>query len=83
MAFPAPDDTYPTKDPVADYLRAYAAAFDLPVQLHARVTGLTRTDDGFEVHTADQTYRAWQVVVATGPFQVPFVPPRPASWTPR
>src|SRR4029453_15285576 len=29
MAFPAPADTYPTKDPVADYLlQAYVAAFD-------------------------------------------------------
>jgi putative flavoprotein involved in K+ transport len=38
MAFPAPADTYPTKDPVADYLQAYAAAFDLPVRLNAKVT---------------------------------------------
>jgi putative flavoprotein involved in K+ transport len=76
MAFPAPDDTYPTKDPVADYLRAYAAAFDLPVRRNAKVTELRRREDAsFEVHTADQTYRARQVVVATGPFQVPFVPP--------
>jgi putative flavoprotein involved in K+ transport len=75
MAFPAPADTYPTKDPVADYLQAYAATFDLPVRLNARVTRLSRTDDGFEVQTADQTYQARQVVVATGPFQVPFVPP--------
>ena len=75
LAFPAPADTYPTKDPVADYLQAYAAAFDLPVRLSARVTRLSKTDDGFEVQTADQTYRARQVVVATGPFQVPFVPP--------
>jgi putative flavoprotein involved in K+ transport len=76
MAFPAPADTYPTKDPVADYLQAYAAAFDLPVRLNARVTRLSKTDDGFEVRTADSTYRAGQVVVATGPFQVPFVPPQ-------
>jgi putative flavoprotein involved in K+ transport len=76
MAFPAPADTYPTKDPVADYLQAYVAAFDLPVRLHAEVTELRRLEDGsFEVHTADATYRARQVVVATGPFQVPFVPP--------
>src|SRR6476620_10407909 len=40
MPFPGPPDTYPTKDPVADYLKAYAAAFDLPVRLNARVTGL-------------------------------------------
>jgi putative flavoprotein involved in K+ transport len=75
MAFPALADTYPTKDPVADYLQAYAQAFDLPVRLNARVTDLSRTEDGFEVRTADETYRARQVVVATGPFQVPFVPP--------
>jgi putative flavoprotein involved in K+ transport len=75
MPFPAPADTYPTKDPVADYLQAYAAAFDLPVRLNARVTSLTRTDEGFEVQTADASYRGRQVVVATGPFQVPFVPP--------
>jgi putative flavoprotein involved in K+ transport len=75
MPFPAPADTYPTKDPVADYLRAYANAFDLPVRLNSRVTELRRTDGGFEVRTADGTFRVRQVAVATGPFQVPFVPP--------
>jgi putative flavoprotein involved in K+ transport len=80
MAFPAPADTYPTKDPVADYLQAYAAAFDLPVRLNAKVTELRRLDDrSFEVHAADATYQARQVVVATGPFQVPFVPPMAAT----
>jgi len=82
LAFPAPADTYPTKDPVADYLQAYAAAFELPVRLNARVTRLSQTEDGFEVRTADQTYRAWQVVVATGPFQVPFVPPQARGFDP-
>jgi putative flavoprotein involved in K+ transport len=76
MAFPAPADTYPTKDPVADYLQTYVATFDLPVRLNARVTDLRRVGDDFEAHTADQVYRAGQVVVATGPFQVPFVPPQ-------
>src|SRR5215218_3491117 len=75
MPFPAPADTYPTKEPVADYLQAYAAAFDLPVRLNARVTDLRQTETGFEVRTADEVYRARQLVVATGPFQVPFVPP--------
>jgi putative flavoprotein involved in K+ transport len=75
MAFPAPADTYPTKDSVADYLQAYVAAFDLPVRLNGRVTGLTQTDEGFEIRTPDDVLHARQVVVATGPFQVPFVPP--------
>jgi putative flavoprotein involved in K+ transport len=82
MAFPAPADTYPTKDPVADYLQAYAAAFDLPVRLNARVTDLRRVGDAFEVRTADASYRARQVVVATGPFQVPFVPPQARALDP-
>jgi putative flavoprotein involved in K+ transport len=75
MPFPAPADTYPTKDPVADYLQTYVTAFHLPVRLNARVTSLTRTDEGFEVRTGDKTFYARQVGVATGPFQVPFIPP--------
>src|SRR5262245_32638949 len=75
MPFPGPPDTYPTKDPVADYLRDYATAFNLPVRLNARVTHLRATAGSFEIHTHTDVFRARQVVVATGPFQVPFVPP--------
>ena len=64
MPFPGPPDTYPTKDPVASYLGAYAAAFDLPVRLNARVTDLRRTADAFEAHTDGGVFRARQVVVA-------------------
>ena len=39
------------------------------------MTSLTRTDEEFEVHAADGTIHTRQVLVATGPFQVPFVPP--------
>ena len=74
LPFPAPAGTYPGKEAVAEYLRDYAAAFALPVELGARVTGLRRTDGGFQLSTADRTYAARQVVVATGPFQTPFVP---------
>ena len=76
MPFPGPPDTYPTKDPVASYLTAYAAQFNLPVRLNAQVTDLRRTADGFEARTGGGgVYRARRVVVATGPFQVPFTPP--------
>jgi putative flavoprotein involved in K+ transport len=75
MPFPGAPDTYPGKDAVADYLQAYVAAFSLPVRLNAPVNQLHKTAEGFEIRTQDETYRARQVVVATGPFQVPFVPP--------
>ena len=74
MAFSAPSDTYPGKEAVADFLRDYAAAFDLPVRLGKRVTELRRIGEGFEVRTDDEVYRARQVLVATGPFQSPFTP---------
>jgi putative flavoprotein involved in K+ transport len=74
MAFPAPTDTYPGKDAVAAYLHDYAIAFDLPVRLGRRVTALERVGEEFQVHAADEVLRARQVVVATGPFQVPLVP---------
>ena len=37
MAFPAAPGTYPGKDQVAGYLKAYAARFDLPVMPNTRV----------------------------------------------
>jgi putative flavoprotein involved in K+ transport len=75
MPVPGPPDIYPGKDAAADYLKAYAAAFGLPVRLNAGVTGLSRTAGGFEARTEDSVFRARQVVVATGPFQLPYVPP--------
>jgi putative flavoprotein involved in K+ transport len=75
LPFPAPAGSYPGKDAVADYLRTYASTFDLPVELNARVTGLRRTAAGFEVRTAGHTITTRQVIVATGPFQTPYVPP--------
>jgi putative flavoprotein involved in K+ transport len=75
MAFPSPRDSYPSKDDVASYLRAYASAFDLPVRLGAEVTSLTERRGAYVVRTADDVVVADQVVVATGPFQIPSVPP--------
>src|SRR6266571_8853184 len=75
LAFPSPKDTYPSKDDVATYLESYVSAFDLPVRLKANVTSLTQRDGAYLVTTADGEFTAGRVVVATGPFQVPFVPP--------
>ncbi|HEX6580439.1 MAG TPA: NAD(P)/FAD-dependent oxidoreductase [Actinomycetota bacterium] len=75
MAFPSPRDTYPSKDDVASYLQTYASAFDLPIKLNAKVTSLTKRDGGYLVTIADGGFTASNVVVATGPFQIPFVPP--------
>jgi putative flavoprotein involved in K+ transport len=75
LAFPAAPDTYPGKDEVANYLEAYAAKFGLPVRLNTRVTSLTRSGAGYVAKAGGEALEARQVVVATGPFQVPFIPP--------
>jgi putative flavoprotein involved in K+ transport len=75
LPFPAAPDTYPGKDDVADYLQAYAAKFKLPVRLDVKVTSLTRGGGGYVAKAGGEALEARQVVVATGPFQVPFIPP--------
>jgi putative flavoprotein involved in K+ transport len=75
LPFPAAPDTYPGKDDVADYLQAYAAKFGLPVRLGTNVTSLTRSGSGYVAKAGGEALEARHVVVATGPFQVPFIPP--------
>jgi putative flavoprotein involved in K+ transport len=75
LPFPAVRDRYPTKDDVADYLDRYVAAFDLPIRWNAPVTALTRDSDGiYRAEVGEEVLAARQVVVATGPFQVPVIP---------
>jgi putative flavoprotein involved in K+ transport len=75
LPFPAAADAYPGKDDVAAYLRAYAAEFALPVRLNTTVTSLVRTDGVYIAETVNGAVEAHQVVIATGPFQMPFTPP--------
>ncbi|GAA1604884.1 MULTISPECIES: flavin-containing monooxygenase [Kribbella] len=75
MAFPAPVDTYAGRDEVAGYLATYAERFGLPIKLNARVTGLRRAGAAFKADSPAGTFQARQVVVATGPFSTPYVPP--------
>ena len=83
MPFPAAADTYPGKDATADYLQAYAAEFALPVRLETTVTSLTRAGDGHYLAKAGaDVMEARHVVVASGPFQVPFTPPIAAELPP-
>ena len=83
LPFPAAADTHPGKNEVADYLRAYATAFELPVRLDTTVTSMTRAGDGsYLVKAGVDELEAAQVVVATGPFQTPFTPPVAADLAP-
>jgi putative flavoprotein involved in K+ transport len=74
LSFSGDPEGYPTRDEVIAYLEQYAQTFDLPIELNSKV-GRLRSDDGrFLLEVNGRTITADQVVVATGPFQMPFVP---------
>jgi putative flavoprotein involved in K+ transport len=76
-AFPGDPDSYPGRDQVVTYLSDYARALELPVELNSHVRAVRPADRGYRIELEDRSYQADQVVIATGPFQVPRVPPIP------
>ncbi len=70
-------DAFAAKDTVADYFAAYAAKIDAPIRCGVEVTSVRRHNDrpGFRVETSAGEIDATYVVAATGPFQVPVIPP--------
>jgi putative flavoprotein involved in K+ transport len=75
LPFPGDPDGYPTRDEVIAYLDRYAESFELPIELNNEVKELDRGDDArFRLEVDGRTITADQVVVATGPFQTPYVP---------
>lgn len=72
--FPAPKDSFPTKDEMADYLEAYVAKFGLPVRVNEPVRRLYKANGRFRLETADRAYEADQVVVAAASYQRPRLP---------
>jgi putative flavoprotein involved in K+ transport len=75
MPFPARPGSYPTKDEMADYLEAYAARFELPVRLGTAIETLTQEDGRFVARTNGSRIEAETVVVASGVYEKPYVPP--------
>lgn len=70
-------DGFPPKDGVADYFAAYAEMINAPIRCGVDVTKVERYRDrpGFRVETSAGEIEAAYVVAATGPFQVPVIPP--------
>jgi putative flavoprotein involved in K+ transport len=72
--FAGDPDGYPTRDDVVAYLEDYAERFELPIEENAPVRSLAGEAARFLLDLGGRTITADQVVVATGPFQAPFVP---------
>ena len=75
LEFHGDPEGYPSRDEVITYLELYAETFDLPVELGRQVRSVRSQDGVFVLDANGESLRADQVVVATGPFQVPRTPP--------
>jgi putative flavoprotein involved in K+ transport len=62
------------RDDFLGYLERYAAHFDVQPRLGTELRGLTRTGDGWRVHTSAGDLDADRVVLATGAYNRPRVP---------
>lgn len=63
-----------SREEVIAYLEEYVERFDLPVRGGVEVTAVRSDTAGFTIETTDGTYKAANVVVATGSFQQPRIP---------
>lgn len=75
---------FPGKDEMGDYLERFAEHFALPVTTGRGVVRLSRTPRGFAAATGSEgVTEARAVVIATGGFQLPRVPPFACALSPR
>jgi indole-3-pyruvate monooxygenase len=65
---------YISKDQYANYLKAYAAHFNIQPQFNHKVTAVQRRDENWEVTAGVDTFYGAHLVVATGYAQKPVMP---------
>jgi putative flavoprotein involved in K+ transport len=75
LPFPGDPEHYPGKDDIADYLERYAQTHELPIRYDSHVSSLEPADGGYRLQTQSGNYQAAQVIVATGAYQRPYIPP--------
>lgn len=75
LKFNAPKGHYPSKYEVSDYFKSYVKKFDIPVQLNTLITSVKKSVKGFHVIYNEGEILAKNIIVATGPFHIPYTPP--------
>ncbi|MFT7898467.1 NAD(P)/FAD-dependent oxidoreductase [Tenacibaculum ascidiaceicola] len=75
LKFNAPKGHYPSKYEVSNYFKSYVKKFDIPVQLNTLVTSVKKSAKGFHALYNEGEIVAKNIIVATGPFHIPYTPP--------
>ena len=68
-------DGFMLKDEIVEYLDGFAESFDPPIRENVEVKKVSKTEDGYDVLTSDGAWQCEQVVIATGGYDAPIVPP--------
>ena len=74
LDFPHKKGHYANKHEVTNYLSRYVEHFKIPIAFNQKVNLLEKKEDHFIITSEDKTYKAKNVVIATGPFHTPFTP---------
>lgn len=74
MPFEGEKHGFPSKDEVAAYLKQYVDRFNIPIHFHTEVVKVSKLNDHFFIKTKQEEYRAKNIVIATGSFQIPNIP---------
>ena len=75
-SFDSDPDGFPGKDEVTRYFEDFAKQIEAPIHCGVEVAGTTaRPDGGYQIETSKGNIYADHVVAATGPFQIPVIPP--------
>ena len=67
--------SYATKNEFADYLEKYAKQFHFPIEQSTAIEALSLEKGMFVAKAQNKEFFAKRVVVATGAFQEPYIPP--------
>lgn len=68
-------DSFPGKDRVVSYFETFAQQINAPIKCGVEVLSVDQVGETYKVQTSDGAYIADNIVVATGPFQIPSIPP--------
>ncbi len=75
MDFPAAKGHYPSKHEVARYFKEYAQKYNFPIQLKTLITKVVRKEHHYKLVHNNGIIETKGVIVASGPFHIPYIPP--------
>lgn len=74
MDFPAPKGHYPNKYEVAQYFKNYVEKYQFELKLNTLIEHVKKEDGVFKLIHAEGELSAKNVIIATGPFHLPYIP---------